>query len=589
MADRVLSIELGYVLTKVCEIERNGKTPRIISSFVLNTPEGMLMDGEVVTDDSFTNAFRNKLEAHNIKTRKAIFTIASSKIAAREATIPYVKEKQIGDIVRANLSDYFPVDPSKFMFAHSIIGVLRDSVEALPAPAEDEADEKKKKAPKPAPLGKPTGYKLLVLAAPKTLMASYEKLAKILNLDIESIDYNGNSIYQAAKEECAEGVQLIVKVDEKNALLMVLDDGAIALNRTIPYGINDAISAIRQSKDLCTIDSYEGALDVARRKTVIYSRFDSDLLATDSENENEALRRSKKEVTDNLRSLAGGILRVIEFYNSNHSTRPIEKAYITGIGADFSGLSTLLSHELGIKIKNLVHLAGIDIEKVFKDVTYGEYVTVIGASIDPLKFYSDQVESKSGQGAGKNSGLGTLVAILFLVLGIIAGAAMAAYAYFPYESEKKQKAAYEKTIADLEPAYQTYQEFLTSKQDVEYMRLLDEHTKSRNNEMLDFITYLETEMPYTLRLTTLSSDLEKISFTADVASKEETAYAIKALKDNPMFASIEVESVELVEEEELGEFYYEFTADCFFAPFEDPNADEAEEGEETDVVEEEAQ
>ena len=60
MADKVLSIEVGYSITKVCEIERGSKAPKILNSFVLDTPEGMLRDGVIEQNDSFVNSFRNE-------------------------------------------------------------------------------------------------------------------------------------------------------------------------------------------------------------------------------------------------------------------------------------------------------------------------------------------------------------------------------------------------------------------------------------------------------------------------------------------------------------------------------------------------
>ena len=57
MAERVLSIEMGSSLTKVIETDLGAKSPKIYNSFVVVTPEGMLKDGIVDTDDEFVNTF----------------------------------------------------------------------------------------------------------------------------------------------------------------------------------------------------------------------------------------------------------------------------------------------------------------------------------------------------------------------------------------------------------------------------------------------------------------------------------------------------------------------------------------------------
>lgn len=611
MAERVLSVEMGYSLTKVCEIERNGKTPKIINSFVIATPDGMLRDGAVEINDEFVNQFMRMMTVKHIKTRKAIFTIASSKIATREAVIPYVKENKIVDVVRANLSEYFPVDASQYMFSHSILEVTREEVQLTTPAIEDnaetkaaateetqtDADDKKKKAAKPVKVtknvGKPNGYKLLILAAPKQLIQSYERLAKNLNLEIESMDYNGNSIYQAAKEECKEGVQLIIKVDERSSLLMVLEDGVIALNRTIPYGIDEAIATLGQCKELGDTNTYEKALEVARRKTVILSSFDdngnSTIIDLDNETKENAIKSDKKAVTESLRALVGGILRVIDYYNSNHSDRPIEKMYVTGIGADFSGLSTLLTHESGLKIKNLTHLAGIDIEKVFKDVTYGEYVTVIGASIEPLSFYADHADESKGKKGSGSSLLGdvdtTIVAIVVAAIGVIAAIVMFFIAFLPYTKEKKLKEGYEQTIMELQPAYDVYLQYKALDNDVAVIRQMDQMTDNRNEYFVSFLSKLEVAMPESFNINSMSIDKETVVMDVSVATKDEVAYALTALKQMEGFISADLTSVTEMANES-GDILYSFSVEMKYAPMyeEETEAVEVTEGQEAVVA-----
>lgn len=591
MAERILSIEIGYSLTKVCEIDNSSKTPKIFNSFVIATPEDMVHDGAVEVNDLFINQFQRMMTSKGIKTRKAIFTVSSNKIATREAVIPYVKDKQIIPVVRANLSDYFPVQLNQYVFSHSVIEVIREdakgaAAEATPTAeaehAEAQAPDAKntKKSVKAAkasipvkPLGKPTGLKLLVLAAPKQLIQSYERLAKATNLELVTIDYNGNSIYQAAKEECKKGVQLIIKIDERSTLLMVLEDDVIALNRTIPYGIDEAVSALMQTKELGDASSYEKALDIARRKTVILSSFDNDSMFIDLANETKegAIKAERRAVTDALRPLVGGIIRVIDYYNSNHTSRPIEKMFVTGIGADFSGISNLLSHEAGLKIKNLTHLTGIDIEKVFKDVTYGEYVACIGASIAPIEFYPDHADEKSGKGSkgGSKSNVNTLLIALIVLFACVVGSIIMILAtMIPYLKEKKLNQEYYRTIEELQPSYDIYLQYQQALADNEYLKMMDDATRNRNEEMIDFIADLEKRMPSTFCVNSMEADTEKITISVTVSSKDEVAYIVDGLKEHSSFASVELTSVTF-QENDLGEYEYAFDIELYYAPYED--------------------
>lgn len=595
MAEKMLSVEIGYSLTKVCEIDNSGKSPKIYNSFVISTPEGMVRDGAVELDNEFINQFQRMMSVKHIKTRKTIFTVASNRVAIREAVIPYVKDKQIQAIVRANLSEYFPVELSQYEFSHTVLEVIREEAKTPAAPAdakkedsvyqsasveEAEDNDKKKKPAKNVQvaknLGKPTGLKLLILAAPKQLIQSYERLAKAINLELVTIDYNGNSIYQAAKESCKEGVQLIIKVDERSSLLLVLKDGVIDLNRTINYGIDEAIMTLQQCKELGDTSDYDKALEVARRKTVILSSFDdsrADIIDLDNESKDALVKAEKKSVTESLRPLVGGILRVIDYYNSNHSQRPIEKMYVTGIGADFSGLSNILTHEAGLKIKNLTHLAGIDIEKVFKDVTYGEYVACIGASISPLIFYPDHVDEKGGKGGKQTNINTTLVAVLFLLAGLGASAFMLITSLLPYNKAEKTNKEYKQIIEDLTPAYNVYLEYVNLDNQVNFIRELDKTTETRNSDLINFVEHLEQTMPVSFTLETLTVENDRIFLDARVGSKDEVAYVLSVLKTFDGFNWADITSVsEIITE--LGETTYGFTVEMEYAPLE---AEETEE------------
>ena len=558
MADRVLSIEIGYSLTKVCEIERsNSRAPKILNSFVITTPEGFVNDGIVEPSDEFANRMRTMLDAKKIKTKKAIFTIASNRIVNKEVTIPFVKETKIKDVVRANISEYFPVDPVQYMFAHSIIGVVKDKDDT----------------------SKSTGYKLQVLACPKPLINGYEKLAKLCSLELNAVDYNGNSVYQAAKEECREGVQLLAKVDERNTLLMVLDNGVIAFNRTIPYGIDEAVNTLSRTTQLGEVDTYEKALELARRKRVILSNFNGDAMATedeDDENEAEAIRNDKKSVTDAFRNLAAGIARVIDYYDSNHQDSKIEKVMITGIGSDFSGLSSLLNHEFNIKVRNLTKLAGIDTVKAFDGATFGEYVGVIGASIAPVSFYPDHDDKEKGSSSGPLSGVrSTLFAVLIFLLGIIAAIVMVVISVFPYLKEKKLNDEYNARIAELQPSYDIYLQYLEKENDYDYLTNVNNAGHNRNDELVSLIDYMEKEMPTDFLLNSMESDNEKVTMDITVNTKEEVAYSYDKFTECDIFSYADLESVSYVVTD-LGEYLYEFTIDLYYAPYVDESTEETE-------------
>ena len=48
-------------------------------------------------------------------------------------------------------------------------------------------------------------YRIMIMAAPSDILSGYHDLAKALGLELASIDYSGNSIFQALRHRFATG------------------------------------------------------------------------------------------------------------------------------------------------------------------------------------------------------------------------------------------------------------------------------------------------------------------------------------------------------------------------------------------------
>lgn len=564
MAGKVLSIEVGYSFTKVCELDYQAKKTKVYNSFVLPTPEGILADGMLTVDDDFVAAFKAKLAELKIKTKGAVFTISSSKIATREVRIPYCKENRIGDLVRSNLQDYFPIDVSQYMVAHSVL-----EVEGVTKGATDETGAKK-------PTGTPTGYKLLLLAVPAQIINSYRLFAGALGLEVKEIDYNGNSIYQVAKEECAEGTQMIAKIDERSSLLLVIKDGVIVLNRTIPYGIDESVATLAETKAWGEISSYEDALALATHNICILPSFQRPAVMKDEDAvpgaDTAAVLQDKMAVTSSLMSLVGGISKVVDYYNSRNMEEKIEDMYITGVGADVAGISNLLSNELGLIVQALTHVTGVQSEKALNDGSFGEFAACVGAAIAPVHFTSEHDE-ESGKSKGSMDSM--QIALIACAGCILLGVILVISSLIPYFTVKNKQKEYNAIIENLEPVYDVYVQYQTAMSQAEQLAALDKETVNRNKDIVAFIEALEAKMPTSFALNDFTATTEGITMNVSVGTKEEAAAVLDELRKMEMFIYVDTTALsQLVTE--VGETQYSFAVEMLYAPI----VEETTEGEE---------
>ena len=198
MATKVLSIEIGQGLTRVVEMDFKVKNPKVYNYFTFETPKDVIDDGMVKRSEAFSALMKAECEKRGIKTNQVVFSVNSSRIARREVKIPFVKEKQIQELLDTSATDYFPVDMAQYHLVYNIVEKI------------DKGDDK--------------GYRLNLLAVPNDLTAEYFGFAQSFECTLLALDYVGNSVHQTVAEAFSTGVEVLLKIDETTSLVTILKD-----------------------------------------------------------------------------------------------------------------------------------------------------------------------------------------------------------------------------------------------------------------------------------------------------------------------------------------------------------------------------
>ncbi len=515
---KVLSIEIGYSLIKILETDYKAKSPKVYNCINLDTPQGVINDGELTVTDELVTMVKEALLANRMKTKQVIFTITSTKIASREVVLPNVKENKVAMLVRANASDYFPVDISQYEIAHIPLGMVGEGTDSAQR-------------------------KVLVLAAPQSILKGYEELAKACGLTLVALDYSCNSIYQVVKHECKEGVQMVIKVDERVSIITILENGQIVLQRSVPYGVDDAIVTMIESQAYGALN-YRQALDTLRRKTCVNRmlRAQMDIAeaddGADASDESVQITMAKKRITESLENLMRGIARVIDFYNSRNGGKQVQKAYLTGLGGDFSGLSKLLTNELGMHTVVLTRVEGFNLERNFREVSFGEYVACLGAAIEPLGFMHENEEEQSG-----GFHISLFMALSALVICMIISIVLVMMAYIPYKEAQEKNISYRKDIEMMSNAIPSYLEYAATKQAYTYLEGALGATQLETAYLVAFIEEMEAKMPHAFFIDSLTVDASTFSMNVTVQTKEEAAECIEQLRTFGCISGLNVNGV----------------------------------------------
>lgn len=547
MAGKVVSIEIGSALTKVALVDYKAKKTKVYSAFVFDTPEGAIEDGYIKNTEEFVETLAAKLASNQINEKRVVFTISSNKIANREVTLPLVSKDKIMSMIKANASDYFPVDIKNYHLAYTMLERIVTK------------EEKQ--------------MKLLLLAVPLDLLETYFDLARTMNMSLLNIDYSGNSIFQMTKDIQKSGTNVSIHVNEKNTVISIMENGVLALQRTVSYGVDTALET------LLSIDKYrydeeftaEKGLQLMLTEQMINTVLPEaeDVAYADSElSEDERIRA---EITESLRYLLGNITRVIDYYMTKTPNAKIDMIRLSGIGSEFKGLRELFSFEIGSSVKNITQIDGILYTPSESLATLSIMLVAIGGAINPMNLMPAEFSQK------KVRKVSLALPVTVMAAGIAISIAMVAYGKISYAIEKGNRDDLQKQLDDMQQYVDIknlYDGSLSVYNAVEDMYSV---TTNQNQYLVEFIEELEEKMPNSFKALSMSVSEGGVSMGVTVATKTNAAEVLQQLRT---FDSVSVVSATSFVEDSEKE--YETIID------EDGNevevAIEPEEGEEVDTT-----
>lgn len=522
MNNRVLSIEIGNSFTKICEIDYKVKKPKVYKVLTVETPEGVVVDGMLQPTQEYADHLVNALGTNGIRTKRVIFTISSTRVASREVQIPNVKASKIEALVKTNANDYFPVDLTQYEIGHYLAGGLTEE-------------------------GK---LRIMALAVPKALLDSYYQLAQMCGWEVECFDYSSNSLYQILRDEKSEKVTMMIKIDENSTIVTVLSAGKVLLQRTVAYGVQDAIETMIASGAYAVNDPMS-AVERFQKKTCLNRVLhQGDKLWEenagrweDEDAGNVEVTAARQKITSSLEPLIVGVSRVIDFYDSRNSNTPIERTYVTGLGGSFSGMSKLFTNCLERKVHTLSDMDDkIGMSKAIRSTRPAAYISCLGAVLAPVGLI-DKSQQK-GKGMTVVSGTNyTFVSVAVLVLGVILSIAMAVTSLTRYFGTVAENVALQARVEELQPAQTVYNEYLSAAAQYDKYKYLYEYTENPNENLVEFINELEQILPDSFYTDSFSSDQTGISMTVNVEGKAAAARTILNIRNMESIEDVQISNI----------------------------------------------
>ncbi len=490
---KVLSIELGHSVIKLCEMDYKVKRPKIYQCHEGITPLGAVVDGYISQNKMKELAYAVKeiIARNGIKTKKVIFTVASSKIITREVTVPAVKENQIGSVVQANLSEYFPVSLTEYEVTQSLVQTISEGPDA----------------------GK---HRVLVFAAEKSMLDSYRALASACGLDVLNVCCSGAGIIESARNAKTAGCQAIIKMEEKYSIVSIVKDGVLLLQRSINYGVGDAMNEVATQPSFAAGDTL-GVWRVITRQNCTTEPIAG---------VKEAGRPEAREaVTEALNPLLSGTMRVLDYFNSHFNGEEIEGVSLIGLGAQFIGVAEILGEALGIVCKKANMLQDIDVVDSDVKQKSDAYFSCIGAGFSGEGFLHDSAKDKA-----KKETDYTLLTVLVGIVAVVGVGALAAASIIPYNKAKSENETLQAEYATYQQGLDVYNAKVAAEDVLQKIKHADSMSEHKNDALYDFLVELEEKMPKDVEFLEFKSDDEQAEIQISFTDKETAAKAIETLR-----------------------------------------------------------
>ena len=522
MNNRVLSIEISNSFTKICEIDYKVKKPKVYKVLTVETPEGVVVDGMLQPTQEYADHLVNALGTNGIHTKRVIFTISSTRVASREVQIPNVKANKIEALVKTNANDYFPVDLTQYEIGHYLAGGLTEE-------------------------GK---LRVMALAVPKALLDSYYQLAQMCGWEVECFDYSSNSLYQILRDEKTETVTMMIKIDENSTIVTVLSAGKVLLQRTVAYGVQDAIETMIASGAYAVNDPMS-AVERFQKKTCLNRVLhQGDKLWEenagrweDEDAGNVEVTAARQKITSSLEPLIVGVSRVIDFYDSRNGDNPIQKTFVTGLGGSFSGMSKLFTNCLERKVHTLSDMEDkIGMSKAIRSTRPAAYISCLGAVLAPVGLIDKSQQKAKGMTVVSGTNY-TFVSVAVLVLGVILSIAMAVTSLTRYFGTVAENVALQARVEELQPAQTVYNEYLSTAAQYDKYKYLYEYTENPNENLVEFINELEQILPSSFWTNSFSSDMEGISMSVTVEGKAAAARTILNIRNMQSIEDVQISGI----------------------------------------------
>lgn len=316
-----------------------GNREKVIYSVSIKANADIFIDDNIIDTKLVVPIIVNFIRSNNIRPKNIMYVLKDEEVVVRNFELPQMPDASLQKSVEWEVGQYLPDEGKDYYISYEL---------------QEKINEKDRKA-----------YKVMVAAAPKSKINRYVELTNTLGLKLRAIDFSSNCVARVFKDYFNANSSIknigIINIGINKSVITFLEEGRFAMQRQIPFGINNLARIVLQYMPIGVRDTSISHEDIIK--------------ALDLHLSDELNVRAQNIFTNAF----GNLGKAIQFYTAGRVQKNIDQICFIGEGTEVKGLRELMENYFGVPIKKIDNVDDLNLKiRVSSGLDLKTYINNIG-------------------------------------------------------------------------------------------------------------------------------------------------------------------------------------------------------------------
>ena len=317
-----IGLDIGSSSVRIARVQYgSGDKPQVtmLAQNILETPVQSLNDP--ATQHYIAQKIKELVASAKLESNKAVAALPESMIFSKLASVPNLPEEQIEQMLFYELKNHIPVNPSEVQKDYIVLGPDPENAKMI---------------------------KILLIAAPKTLVEIYKSIAKEAGLELIALETETVALARLVSTTMPKRESiLIADFGHKGMDLCLLNNGKIFYSQSIGTGSDSLTKTLMADFNI----TYQQA-DQYKMKVGLNGQ----------EQEGKVLR----SLTPIIHIITNEISKLLNYFKANLSENVPKEIFLTGEGAKLPEIEKYFTDAIGVPCIKFDAVSKLPMDSVIK-------------------------------------------------------------------------------------------------------------------------------------------------------------------------------------------------------------------------------